>query len=96
MVDDAARNVTHRGMWFKPIISRWGTSALASDLGLPKNNVGRWVTFDSIPAEWFAPVARAAAVRGFKDITVELLAARAEARAVAKRASGAPAAQAAA
>jgi len=71
-------------MWFIPIIELW-KGELASDLGLPGKNVKRWVDFDSIPAEWFAPVARAAANRGFTHVTVELLAARAEARAVARR-----------
>lgn len=71
-------------MWFIPIIELWNGN-LAGDLGLPGKNVKRWVDFDSIPAEWFAPVARAAAARGFTQVTVELLAARAEARAVERR-----------
>jgi len=72
-------------MWFVPLIKRFGLSELARALGLPTKNVSRWVDLDSIPAEWFAPVARAAAARGFHDISVELLAARAEARGHARR-----------
>lgn len=62
------------------VIERWGVPQLAKDLGLPAKNVRRWLDFNSIPAEWFAAVARAAACRGYHDITVEALAEGAEAR----------------
>jgi hypothetical protein len=67
-------------MIFASVISRWGVAELAADLGLPTKNVRRWVDNDSIPAEWFAAVARAADVRGHADITVEKLAMLAEER----------------
>lgn len=68
------------------IIARWTVTELAKDLGIPAKNVRRWVDFDSIPADWFAAIARAAELRGFHDITVEALADVAEARRLAKAA----------
>lgn len=66
------------------IISRWTISELAKDLGIPAKNVRRWVDFDSIPAEWFAAIARAAEKRGFHEITLEALAEIAERRRLSK------------
>ena len=74
-------------MWFRPLIAKWGAAELAADLGLPTKNVRRWVDLDSIPAEWFAPIARAAVGRSFREVTVEMLAARAEGRGIAARAA---------
>jgi hypothetical protein len=62
------------------IIERWTVAGLAKDLGIPPKNVRRWLDFDSIPAEWFSAIARAAESRGYHDITVEMLAGVAEAR----------------
>jgi len=45
-------------MFFEPLILAWGLRQLAADLGLPVKNVRRWLDADSIPAEWFAPIAR--------------------------------------
>lgn len=44
-------------MFFTPIIERRGIGRLAAELGLPKKNIRRWVDSDSIPAEWWKPVA---------------------------------------
>jgi hypothetical protein len=78
-------------MWFTPIIQRWrseqdkyGIFGLAADLGLPTKNVREWKNRDSIPADWYAAVARAAVARGFSEITVEHLAGIAEARRLAR------------
>ncbi len=86
MVDDGARYVYIDPMWFSPLIERWGVAVLAADLGLPTKNVRRWVDLDSIPAEWFAAIARAAAKRGLEGINLEQLAALAEGRRIARRA----------
>lgn len=72
--------VTKHVMECVDVIERWGVAELARDLGLPTKNVRRWLDFDSIPAEWFAAVARAAVRRGYHDITVDALARGAEAR----------------
>lgn len=72
--------VTGRNMRCVDIIQKWGVAELAKDLGLPAKNVRRWLDFDSIPAEWFAAVARAAVCRGYHQITVDALAQGAEAR----------------
>lgn len=67
-------------MWFIPTIERLGEAKLACALGIPLKNVRRWIDLDSIPAEWFAPIARAALALGQPDISVEFLADQAEAR----------------
>jgi hypothetical protein len=67
-------------MFFKPIIARWGIADLAEDLHLPTKNVRRWDDGDSIPADWFAAVVRAANKRAFAEITLEYLAEAAERR----------------
>lgn len=46
----------------------------------PEMTVVQWVRRGSIPARWFAPLARIAADIGADDITVEALAANAEPR----------------
>lgn len=71
-------------MNYVELITDWGIPELARDLGLPTKNVRRWVDFDSIPAEWFTAVARAADLRGRHEITVSKLAEIAEARRLAK------------
>lgn len=71
-------------MFFSPIIEAWGIAEMASDLGLPTKNVRRWVDLDSIPADWFAAIARKARARGFPQITEKHLAAVAEQRRIAK------------
>lgn len=53
---------------------------MAADLGLPVKNVRSWNHSDSIPAEWFAALARAAPGRGMPEITAEHLADLAERR----------------
>lgn len=85
MLTNNTERVTVLVMHFEPIIARWGISELASDLSLPAKNVRRWVDQDSIPAEWFVAVARAAETRGFKDISVERLARVAEERRLHRR-----------
>ncbi len=72
-------------MFFKPLIEDWGVAALATDLELPVKNVRRWCDLDSIPADWFAAVARVAPRRGRRHITVKHLADLAERRRLAKR-----------
>lgn len=67
-------------MFFVPIIERFGIADLAAAVGLPTKNVRRWHDHDSIPAEWFTAVERAAAARGFADLTVSHLARVAEQR----------------
>lgn len=70
-------------MFFRPIIDLWGVERLAEALTLPRKNVRRWIDHDSIPAEWFAAVARAAALENdpsIRQISVEFLASRAEER----------------
>lgn len=67
-------------MIFRELIERWGIVELATDLDLPAKNIRRWVDSDSIPAEWFAAVARAAERRGFAEITAETLVDMAERR----------------
>ncbi len=67
-------------MTFTAIIEAWGIGTLAADLMLPSKNVRRWVDMNSIPADWFAAVARAAKRRGYHGITVRALAEIAEAR----------------
>ncbi|WP_167765263.1 MULTISPECIES: carph-isopro domain-containing protein [unclassified Brevundimonas] len=67
-------------MFFIPIIERFGVTDLAEAIGLPSKNVRRWVDLDSIPAEWFAAVARAARRRGVDGVTVAHLADVAERR----------------
>lgn len=84
MLTGNTKRVTNFDMTCVEIINRWGVSDLAKDLGIPSKNVRRWVDFDSIPAEWFAAMARAAELRGHADITVERLAEIAEARRLAK------------
>lgn len=66
---------------FKPVIDRWPTqAALAGDIGASLGQVSQWLVNDSIPAGWFAPIERAAKVRGFNDITAAYLAYLAELR----------------
>lgn len=67
-------------MIFRPLIERWGIAELATALALPTKNVRRWWDSDSIPAEWFSAIGRAAEARDFEDITVEHLAELAERR----------------
>lgn len=57
-------------------------------MGLPTKNVRRWVDSDSIPAEWFAAVVRAAEQRGFADVTPEKLLMLAEERRLRRSSSG--------
>ncbi len=72
------------GSWFTPVIMRWTEARLlARDLGLPAKNVRRWIDLDTIPADRFKGVAEAARVRGFDEITVDLLATIAEDRRLA-------------
>lgn len=67
--------------FFEPLIRRWPTvTEFASDVGSSEPVARQWVRSDSIPAAWFAPVARAALRRGFSEITLDFLADRAEKR----------------
>lgn len=69
------------GIYFKPIIQRWNPVAdLARDVGCTDLVVRQWANNDSIPAAWFAPIVRAALKRGYSEITLDLLADRAEKR----------------
>lgn len=83
-------------MFFKPIIKTWrgadpstddGLVQLAADLGLPTKNVRRWADLDSIPADWFSAIARAAAAAGFEGVTEASLSAVAERRRMTRRAA---------
>lgn len=76
------RKASVRGMkLFAPIIRRWPTvPEFARDVGCTVPAAGQWMHNDSIPAAWFAAVVRAAIKRGFNDITLDLLADRAEKR----------------
>lgn len=65
-------------MFFKPIIARLGINELAKVLGIPAKNVRRWDDMDSIPADWWKPVAEAGVA------SLEELAEVAEARRVAR------------
>lgn len=73
-------------MFFAPMINDWGIAAMAADLGLPTKNVRRWVDLDSIPADWFAPIARVAAAAGREGITEAHLSALAERRRLSRTA----------
>lgn len=69
-----------------------GATVLARALGLPDQEVGAklvraWGLRDSVPAEWFAAVARVALLRGHPEITVEALAQLAERRRLSRTAS---------
>lgn len=73
--------------FFEPIIRRWDTvTAFAADVGCSEPVARQWVRGDSIPAAWFAPVARAALKRGFAEVTLESLADRAERRRLVREA----------
>jgi hypothetical protein len=73
--------------FFAPIIRLWPTVvAFAKEVGCPEGSAREWLRTDSIPAAWFLAVARAAAGRtdpAFREISVELLAERAEHRRLA-------------
>jgi hypothetical protein len=71
-------------MFFAPLINDWGIAEMAAALGLPTKNVRRWVDLDSIPADWFAAIARIAGKHGRGHITEAHLAAIAERRRLAK------------
>jgi hypothetical protein len=71
-------------MFFAPLIHDWGVAEMASALGLPTKNVRRWVDLDSIPADWFAAIARAARKSGRRHITAAHLAELAERRRLAR------------
>lgn len=51
------KRVDHAGMFFTPIINRWGVAKLADALKLPVKNVRRWEDTDSIPGGWYLRVA---------------------------------------
>ena len=70
-------------MFFSPIIDAWGVAQMAANVGLPAKTVREWHRRDSIPAEWFAPVVRAAASANRTEVTLEALAAVAERRRLA-------------
>lgn len=85
MLTDNTVRVIRVDMFFKPIIELWsGPAALAEDLEVPAKNVRRWIDSDSIPADWFAAVVRAAQRREFQGVTVDRLAEIAEARRLSK------------
>ncbi len=74
-------------MFFAPIITDWGIAEMALALGLPTKNVRRWVDLDSIPADWFAAIERAATAADKPEITVARLADVAERRRLARNAA---------
>lgn len=74
-------------MFFAPIIERWGIAEMATALGLPTKNVRRWVDLDSIPADWFAAIERAAIKADKPEVTVSHLAEVAEQRRLARSAA---------
>ena len=95
MLTGDTKRVSHRDMFFKPLIDRWGALDLAKALGLPAKNIRSWENSDSIPAEWFNAIARASDDRGFTDITVEALADLSEKRRLARSTEAVPQANAA-
>lgn len=72
---------THRD-----ILSRWPSlSALSRQLSaqgdeITAMGVVRWAQRDSIPAEWFEAVVKAAGAAGYDEITLELIASTAAKR----------------
>lgn len=71
-------------MHFKPIIDEWGAQDLAADLGLPMKNIRSWLASDSIPADWFLAIERAARRKGKPNVTAKRLAEIAEQRRLAR------------
>lgn len=72
-------------MHFTGLIDEWQVPVMAADLGLPAKNVRSWRASDSIPAEWFTAIERAARRRGKRHITLRHLAELAEKRRVARQ-----------
>lgn len=61
------------------LIGRWDRLGdFARSVGCAPATANHWRRRDSIPAEWFAAVARAAQAKGFQDVTPDALARRAE------------------
>lgn len=70
---------------FRDVIARWPTvAAFAREVGALERTAMSWWQRDSIPAEWFAAVVRAAVIAGFLDVTADRLMAIAELRRLAK------------
>jgi hypothetical protein len=66
---------------FQEIIGQWGTvAAFAADVGVKERTAMSWWQRQSIPADRFAAIVRAAARRGFSRVTPELLIEIAEGR----------------
>jgi hypothetical protein len=83
--------------FFTPLIDRWaGLPEFAGDVGCPVKTAREWRRNDSIPAQWFAAVVRAAISRGFREITADHLAVVAERRRLHREAADAAQGQAAA
>jgi hypothetical protein len=59
---------------FGDVIGLWPTAAeFASDVGVGVERARKWGSRNSIPGEWFVPIADAAQRRGF-DVTAQRLA----------------------
>jgi len=70
---------------FSDVIGAWPTVAIfAAEVGTNERTAMSWFQRDSIPADWFAPVARAALARGILGATEFTLAAIAERRRLTK------------
>jgi len=76
---------------FQDIIGLWGTvAAFAADLDVKERTAMSWWQRNSIPADWFAPVVRAAQARSFKGVTADKLSVIAEERRLRKRLQAEP------
>lgn len=70
---------------FRDVIGLWPTvPAFAIDVGVGERTAFSWWQRDSIPADWFAEVVRAAGRRGHIAVTAEAMAIAAEKRRLAK------------
>lgn len=66
---------------FRDVISRWPTvPSMGVDAGVGERTAFSWWQRDSIPADRFAAIIRAARLRGYEGVTAERLAEIAEKR----------------
>lgn len=68
-------------MSFRPLIAKWhAKAALAADIGTSQKVVQAWWNRDSIPAQWYPAIARAAERRLIRGVSEKALAAAAARR----------------
>jgi hypothetical protein len=73
---------------FGDIIAQWPSAGeFASDIGLRRNHVQTMKVRASIPPEYWLRIVRCAAHRGFRGVSMELLASIAEGNAKSRRAA---------